>query len=1008
MSLLIRIAGFSLLLCLSFGTLLIADEGGKAAGANQQIEFFSKQIAPILKRRCFECHSHEAGKAKGGLVLDSRSGWQEGGSEGPAVIPGKPDESLLMAAVRYEGYEMPPAKQLPPAEIALLERWIRMGAPDPRKSKAAKVDPEKLWALQPISRPAVPAVKDTDWVEDELDAFLLSRLEAEGLRPSGDVDRYTLLRRVTFDLTGLPPTPEEIRAFVDDPSSHAYEKVVDRLLRSPGFGDNWARHWFDLSCYADLADIQGNILIREAWRYRDYVIRAFNSDKPLDRFIHEQIAGDLLPFENAEQRREQIIATGYLAVGPWTLQNYIKKQLDADVVDHQIDRIGRTFLAQTISCARCHDHKFDPVPTADYYALAGIFHSTRTTSYDGPGVWSVINKVRLPSLSQSAEEQARDEQRLADLRAQQEKFGRQLTSLLLRIPGSSEANMLTLDKPVDANQLGVTYEVSFNAGPSVWAAVAQQTTDQDGLQIDLIRSDGSVLDGLLHKPGSWSGTQDAQMLKHARFEYTGDGSGGLRIRVSSANPGTARFGGAIDDLTIRSGEQVFFTEDFNAITPGSIRGSQADTKLPVFAQTVVAGWAGGGLNHSHVVEVEQGNYAVQFYGGRLSDLAAAQPGSPDEKQAYAEAVLLEKQLAAVEREIATAVQENAPEYALAVSDAEQPSDVPVSRRGDYQNPGNVVPRGFLSAVPVSRDYTVSGETSGRLQLARWLTDSENPLTSRVLVNRIWHHLFGQGIVRTVDYFGVHGEVPSHPELLDYLADRLRRHDQWSLRKTVRRIVLSHTYQMASTHQSKASMIDPDNRLLWRMPRRRLTAESIRDSMLAIGGHLDPGRGGPSLGLELKGNIRGAGGNVNPPTWGSTIPDYVKNRRTVYLPFKRERPQGELEILSIFDFPHPNDITGARAGTTVATQALFLLNAPFVKEQAARLSERVRKEVPKDNAARVKRLYLLTVSRPAATDEVRAALAFVDQCSDELNGDREAAWTQLCHAMLGANGFLFRE
>ncbi|MFT4559769.1 MAG: hypothetical protein ACI92S_005163, partial [Planctomycetaceae bacterium] len=383
----------------------LADEGNtKKAASVAGIEFFEQQIAPILKRRCYECHSHKSGKAKGGLVLDSRHGWKKGGGEGPAIVPGKPGESLLIEAVRYEGYQMPPDKKLPTSEIALLEKWVAMGAPDPRKSKAPKVDPEKLWALQRIENPAVPTVKDAKWPQDDLDSFILARLESAGLSPASDADRYTLLRRVTFDLTGLPPTPEEIAAFINDKSERAYETVVDRLLNSTGFGDHWARHWFDLSCYADLADIQGNVLIRDAWRYRDYVIGAFNSDKPLDQFIHEQIAGDLLPYENVEQQREQIIATGYLAIGPWTLQNYIKGQLTADVVDHQIDRIGRTFLAQTISCARCHDHKFDPIPTADYYALAGIFHSTLTTSYDGPGVWSQITHVTLPELPGAAAE----------------------------------------------------------------------------------------------------------------------------------------------------------------------------------------------------------------------------------------------------------------------------------------------------------------------------------------------------------------------------------------------------------------------------------------------------------------------------------------------------------------------------------------------------------------------------------------------------------------------------
>ena len=679
-----------------------AGDGAEHAASASGIEFFEKQIAPILKRRCYQCHSHESGKAKGGLVLDSRGGWEKGGGEGPAIVPGKLDESLLIEAVRYEGYEMPPDEKLPASEIALLERWIAMGAPDPRESTAPKIDREDLWALQPISEPAVPTVKDMSWPREDLDAFLLAKLEAAGLRPASDADRYTLLRRVTFDLTGLPPTPEEIESFINDLSERAYETTVQRLLESPAFGDHWARHWFDLSCYADLADIQGNTLIREAWRYRDYVIAAINADKPLDRFIHEQIAGDLLPSESIKQRREQIIATGYLAIGPWTLQDYIKGQLDADVVDHQIDRIGRTFLAQTISCARCHDHKFDPVPTADYYALAGIFHSTLTTSYDGPGVWSAITEIRLPDLKSSPEEQARRQEMLAELRSQRQTLQAELTTLVLQIPGGSDANVLTMENTIAANQKGRQYEVSFQAGPSVWAAAPQRTTAADGLQIDLLREDGSVLAGFRHNPGPWSGTRDAQKLKTARFSYTGDGSGGIRIRITSASPGSAKFGGAIDDLVVAElaksfgdqrdlvvaelaksfgdqrdlgvaelaksfgdqsdlgvaelaksfgdqselgvaefaksfGDQrdepkvsatfatpsgkIIFEETFDDLNLGSIEGSQADTRLRVLAQANVPGWIGGGINHTHAVDLGDGDYAVQFYGGSVQALA---------------------------------------------------------------------------------------------------------------------------------------------------------------------------------------------------------------------------------------------------------------------------------------------------------------------------------------------------------------------------------------------------
>ena len=980
----------------------------------QALKFFETQIVPILKKRCYACHSHESGKAKGGLVLDSRQGWQKGGNEGPAIVPGQPQKSLLVSAIRYETYEMPPAEKLPPREIELLEQWIARGAPDPRQSAAGTLSPEKLWALQPITLPPRPRVQNTAWPRDELDLFILAKLEAHQLRPAADADRYTLLRRVTFDLTGLPPTPDEIDAFVRDHDDRAYEKVVDRLLNSPGFGDHWARHWFDLSCYADLADISGDMLIRDAWRYRDYVIRAFNNDKPLDRFIHEQIAGDLLPYASVEQQREQIIATGYLAIGPWVLQNYIKGQLAADVVDHQIDRIGRTFLAQTLSCARCHDHKFDPVPTSDYYALAGIFHSTRTTSHAGPGVWSAIHEAILPDLPETEVDLARLKNQLEDWHTQWLENQDELTPLLLQIPGATDTNLLTSEPLIAANEKGNSYELLCVAGPSVWANAAQATTDLDGLRIDLIREDGSILAPFRYQPGRWSGKRDAQQLSSIRFRYTGDGLGKIRIRLTSTTPGSGRFGGAIDTLVIRAGTETIFSENFDGLMPGSITGSQADTQLRIFALARIPGWHGVGVHHSHAVDLGNGNYAIQFYSGDTKILSQAKPTTALEKAAHQRAIELQKRAEQLTGLIAQARKQDAPDRALAVQDSDQPEDSRIYRRGDFQTLGEIVPRGFLTAIGVSQRYSIPKNKSGRWELAQWLTDTDNPLTPRVLVNRVWHHLFGTGLVRTVDYFGVHGETPSHPELLDFLSLRMRDEDRWSLKNTVRRMVLSRTYRMASSHHRVAIGQDPANRLLWRMPRRRLSAESIRDAMLTASGRFNPSRGGPSLGLELEGNIQGLGGNVNPPTWAGKVSNDVRNRRSVYLPFKRERPGGEFEILSVFDFPHPSDMIGARAETTVATQALFLMNAPFVKQQAASLASRLRHEEPSDRPARIQRLYLLTMGRPALPDEAEMATLFLDASMSEPagSGDSEeaevAAWTQLCHAVLGSNGFLFRE
>ncbi len=979
----------------------------------KQLEFFEQQVVPILKRRCYECHSHASAKAKGGLVLDSRQGWEQGGVSGKAIVPSQPEESLLIAAVRYEGLEMPPQQKLPAAEIAVLEKWVSLGAPDQRKSPERKFDPQKLWALQPIQRsefprPEIPTEKPAGSIHNEIDLFIQAKRQQQGLESSPKAERHPLLRRLTFDLTGLPPTPSEIEAFMADQSDQAYENVVDRLLNSVAFGDHWARHWFDLSCYADLADIDGNILIRDAWRYRDYVIQAFNTDKPLDRFIHEQIAGDLLPYTSIEQQREQIIATGYLAIGPWTLQNYIKGQLDADVVDHQIDRIGRTFLGQTISCARCHDHKFDPVPTRDYYALAGIFHSTRTTSYDGPGVWSQITQVPLPELPGAAAEF----ERLAQETAGQRETLRLELAALQRTEAEQRfkqkvvnpnANSLTLATGIAANAPGQMYQVSFNAGPSVWADGSQATGPQDGLLLQILRKDDSVLASHVYRAQAWSGMANPQQLRKDSFTYQGDGSGEIRLLITSSNH-TGRFSGAIDDLAIADAatSTVLFEEHFHQSQLGAIRGQQANTGLPVYAGCVTPGWIGGGINHSHMVdlgEAGQPNMVLQIYSG---------PPIPSDNP---QIVKISGELVQLARLLESARPQQS--QALAVKDIPTPHDFPIYQRGSFQSPGEIAPRGFLSAVPVSTQFVIPPGQSGRLQLAQWLTDPENPLTPRVLVNRVWHHLFGKGLVRTVDYFGVHGETPSHPELLDFLALQLQGDDQWSLKKTVRRMVLSQTYQLSSAYNAKGAAEDPDNRWLWQMPRRRLGAESIREAMLMVSGELNPGRGGPSLGLELNDNIRGAGGNVNPATWGGHIADEIKQRRSVYLPLQRQRPMGDFEILSTFDFPHPSEIVGARPNTTVATQALFLINAPFVKHQAVKLAERLVKEEP-DDRLRINRLYLLTASRPAESDEIESALTFLDHCTQDLTaaaGNEKArlsAWAELCHAVLGSNNFLFLE
>ena len=989
------------------------------------VEFFEEKIRPVLVERCYKCHSATSESVRGGLRVDDREAIRAGGDSGPSVVPGKPDESLLLQALAFDGqfYDMPPDGKLDDPVLADFRRWIESGAADPREPVAvAAAKPtqgpastEDLWVSKPLVRPQLPPVTNQPWSRTDVDRFILARLEAAGLAPASGADRPTLLRRVTFDLTGLPPTPEELAAFEADEAENAYERVVDRLLDSPAFGDHWARHWFDVSCYADLADIQGNVVIRDAWRYRDYVIGALNMDKPWDRFIHEQIAGDLLPYESAAQQREQIIATGYLSIGPWTLQNYVKEQLRADVVDHQVDKIGRTFLGMSVRCARCHDHKFDPIPTRDYYAMAGIFQNTLTTRYDGPGVWSQIVARPLPESDRDIEERERAvaayDAAVAAIAREREQLTEERQRILSsevassppdftrKVEGSS-ANAITQGAAVDANETGRAYRVRFQAGPSVWNAAVQATGKDDQLLLQVLRADGSVLAHHLHAPGAWTNNADAQSFAEASFTYTGDGSGGIRLHITGYPVMTGRFAGAIDDVQIvdESSGETRFADDFRAYQPGPPSGSQANTGLSVHAQGQLPGWMGAGINPTHAVDRGQGNYAVQIFAGEAG-------ASSDPRVAA-----IDGQLGSLASRLRV-MEYNRPGvgHALAVQDMESPHDMPIFIRGNFQTPGALAPRGALTSVTGEPMAAIPPGTSGRKELAEWITSPGNSLTPRVLANRIWLHVFGAGLVQSVDYFGIHGDQPSHPELLDHLAVRFRDDFRWSLKSLVRELVLSSTYRMSSEHSLAGMEKDPDNRLMWRMHRRRLPAEAIRDAMMAISGTLDQGRGGPCLGLDIPGNVAGIDDQVNSPVYTSQkTPDHVARRRAIYLPLLRTRPTGELEILSIFDFPHPNEVTGDRPETTVATQALYLMNAPFVKDQASATATRILAEAG-DSGQRIQSLYRRVLGRAASEEEVQQSEQFLTAMRQSSEAEAELlAWTQLSHALLASNGFLFVE
>ena len=732
----------------------------------EQTDFFESKVRPLLAQNCYQCHSEQSKILYSNLRVDGRAALLNGGDRGPAIVPGDPDSSQLIQAVRYKKLEMPPAGRLSEDQIEVLVNWVEMGAPWPDLEVAGGVKTPKgqtnlaaiqsHWAWKPVKKGSPPPVRDKTWPADPIDNFILEKLEAEGLNPSSDADRYPLFRRVYFDLIGLPPKPEDIESFVSDDSDLAFEKVVDRLLRSPGFGERWGRHWLDLTSYADNLGQGRRIPAREAWRFRDYVINAFNSDKPYDRFVQEQVSGDVLPWKTDDQRREQIVATGFLAIGPWAVVDADKEKLRMDVVDHQLDTLGRALQGLTLGCARCHDHKFDPIPTREYYALAGIFRSTRTLNGRMSGGFSDVNRVLLPET-----------------------------------PSELRKRALATDE-------------------------YQQALDKYLSEYEAVESEKKRL------------TDEQKALEEAGAE----------------------------------------TKD----------GLEKEIK-----------------------EIEK---KLKEAKDRIRLLEFRRPGPP---------------------------------MAIAVQDREVPEDCHVNVGGDPHNLGEEVPRGFLSVAspsPAGRIdshrnlkglYEGFQKSSGRLELAEWLIDPQNRLLARVMVNRIWHHLFGAGLVRTVDNFGAGGEPPSHPELLDHLASRFVELG-WSVKGMIREIVLTRAYRQGSRHKLKGHEVDPDNRLLWRANRRRLEAESLRDSVLAISGALDRTRGGPTLPLDIPESIE-----LGFPTalrQDAKVNEQFLFRRTIYLPSLRKNQLPQLDMLNLFDFPDPDQTIGARSVTTVPTQSLYLMNSPY--------------------------------------------------------------------------------
>lgn len=932
----------------------------------EDLVFFEKEIRPLLIENCLECHASDT-EQKGGLLLDSREGWATGGDSGPAIVSGDVDGSLLIEAIRYQDphLEMPPKTRLEPTEIAALEKWVAMGAPDPREGTVEKTksgmsveEGRKFWSYLPVSSPEVPTVNHADWSKTEIDRFLFSKMTEAGLTPTGLATPEAALRRLHLDLTGLPPTPEEIRAFAKDPSDEAWTREVDRLLASPQFGERWARHWLDVARFGESFTLRG-LIMREAWRYRDYVIDAFNEDRPYDQFIREQLAGDLLvdPKVDLKAARRSHIATGYLALGNSNLEEQDKRQLDLDIVDEQLDTLGKTFLGQTLGCARCHDHKFDPIPTRDYHAMAGILASTVSLSHS-----NVSNWLDLPLPLDPAEE------------------------VLL---SAKEAELTVLDeelKLAEAAREKAVAEDPARASDSRPEIVAAE--DLPGWVVDDVDAEkvgdwkSSVHTKTYIGEGYLQDEDEGKGLKTLTFVARVPEAGRYEVRVAWA-PGVNRAKSV--PVMISSADGDFPMKiDLSGTPPiegrfmslGQYRFETNGANFVMISNEGTEGYV--------VVD------AVQFLPPGEPETHQITSLEPVDSEAAAKRREAVAEVARIKKEIAAHKKEGTvrPRF-LGVREAEIPADLPVLARGIVHNPiGDPVPRGMLQVASLegAAVLKIDDNESGRLDLANWIASPENPLTARVFVNRAWHWMFGAGIARTVDNFGTTGEAPSHPELLDWLAKRFVE-EGWSMKGLVRGIALSRAYRLAvPADPGRWTVIDPENRYFSHASLRRVEAEVLRDSVLAVSGRLDLAAGGIT--------IRPGAAN----DYGYL---HDSERRSIYLPALRNSPS---EMLEAFNMADPSRTTGSRELGTVAPQALFMLNNDFILTQ----SEFAAKRLLADELSDEERLAWATL-RVLGRDPMQEERAIVSSLLGAASEEESLeAWTTLFQGLFASLDFRYLE
>ena len=961
--------------CGLIATSAFGSDGRNISGVDRA--FFENRIRPVLVRRCYECHSAGSEEVGGSLLLDSAAGLAKGGQSGPAVIPGKPEESLLISALKYDGVEMPPAEPLPAATITYFAKWVRDGAKYPPSASAdamaseTKWDNEAVWSFRPRSSPVVPEVNNPDWPGDPIDHFVLARIETAGKSPVGDAPPEVLIRRLCFDLVGLPPTIEQVSEFCaacETNRSEAIERLVDSLLATPQFGERWGRHWLDVARYGESNGDDGlgrNATFPYAWRYRDYVIDAFNADVPYDRFLMEQIAGDLLPAENAKQRNQHLVATGFLAIGPKPAAA-MNKDFPMDVVDNQIDVISTGVMGLSVACARCHDHKHDPIPTRDYYAMAGIFTSTQTL-YGNAGnekltapptpLHQLVSKLN-PDKANDAEKSSEGSLRLPDAyHTAVAKLRPTIHEKLDTAPGQLKStaakfepnNFATVNNssihgalPDAANSYSVSFwfrnRLTNNKRPITAYLFSRAELGDPTLPGDHIGIGGThessrtgklfVFNGNAQKqslpgsvvirPGSWNHVMLSRDGDTIRVFLNGN------LEIEGQLPATF---GASPDFCLANRSDRF----------APLQGSMAD--FAIWERTVSA------------------NEALALF-----DVSGRARG------------------------------QRSPGIAMGVRDKKKLANCKVHIGGTSAKLGPEVPRGFLTAYATVQESKTAGPTipskrSGRRELAEWLTDPKHPQTARVMANRVWQHLFARGIVATPDDFGVYGARPTNPQLLDHLAGRFINNG-WSIKRLIRTLVLTRTYQLDSACDPPLAESDPDNELHARHSRRRLDAESLRDSVLAASGQLNSQR-------PVGSDVHKIDRLINWPPGEATNLHKPSNYRSVYLCMLRHDPPKELVA---FDLPDGVAEAGQRAETTSPTQSLFLLNNPFIVKQSGLLAQRILTDHSTTDACAVEAFRHILRRDPRGVEEAQAI--------EYLQKPDVGRLTNLCQALFATNEFRY--